>query len=70
MNVVTLILRELVGMFIDDESLAIAVLGVVAVAATLSSWLAVPGPIVGAVLLVGCVVVVMASALKASRKSR
>ncbi|QPC91854.1 hypothetical protein [Mesorhizobium sp. INR15] len=70
MSILTLILRELVGMFIDDEFLAIAILAVVAVAAVISIWLAAPQILVGGVLLIGCVAVVMASALRASRKDR
>lgn len=69
MNIVSLILRELLGMFVDDEFLAIAVLSVVAVAAGLSLWLPAPPLLVGGVLLVGCVAVVVSSALRASRKS-
>ena len=69
MNIISLILRELVGMFVDDEFLALAVLAVVAVAAGLAAWLA-PPLLVGGVLLIGCVAVVVSSALRASRKSR
>lgn len=67
MNVVSLILRELFGLFVDDEFLALAVLAVVAICGLLV-WLAVPQLLVGGLLLVGCVAVVMSSALKASRK--
>lgn len=70
MTIVLLILRELLGMFVDDEFLALAVLAVVAVAAGLSLWLTAPPLLVGGVLLVGCVTVVVSSALRASRKSR
>ncbi|QND69167.1 hypothetical protein HB777_35960 (plasmid) [Mesorhizobium loti] len=41
MNVVSLILRELFGLFVDDEFLALAVLAVVAICGLLV-WLAVP----------------------------
>lgn len=69
MKVVSLILRELFGLFVDDEFLALAVLGVVAMAGLLI-WLGTPQLLVGGLLLAGCVAVVMASALKASRKPR
>lgn len=69
MNIPSLILRELVGIFVDDEFLAIAVLAVVAVAALLAFQLAVPPLLVGVVLLFGCIAVLISSALKASRKS-
>lgn len=55
-------------MFVDDEFLALALVALVAVAGLLA-WLAVPQLIVGGLLLVGCVVVLMSSALKASRKT-
>lgn len=67
MNVISLIIRELFGLFVDDEFLALAVLAVVALAGLLA-WLAAPQLLVGGLLLGGCVAVVMSSALKASRK--
>jgi hypothetical protein len=53
MNIASLILRELIGMFVDDEFLALAVLAVVAIAGLLA-WLVVPQLIVGGMLLAGC----------------
>jgi hypothetical protein len=70
MNIVSLILRELVGMFVDDEFLALAVLALVALAAALTVWLAAPQLVVGGVLLVGSVAVLISSALRALRKDR
>ena len=69
MNLFSLIVRELIGMFIDDEFLAMAVLAVVALAATCAFLLAAPQLVVGGILLVGCVFVLVSSVLKASRKS-
>ena len=69
MNVLSLILRELVGMFIDDEFLAIAVLAVVGLAAILAFWVAASQLVVGGVLLVGCIGVLISSVLKARKKS-
>jgi hypothetical protein len=46
-------LRELVGLFVEDGSLALAIMGVVAIAAILSFLLAAPGA-TGVVLLAGC----------------
>jgi hypothetical protein len=69
MNLASLILRELIGLFVDDEFLALAVLAVVAVAALLAFGLAAPPMLVGAVLLVGTVAVLVSSALTAARKS-
>ncbi|WP_192177434.1 hypothetical protein [Mesorhizobium amorphae] len=70
MTIVSLILRELLGMFVDDELLALAVLAVVALAAGLSVWLAAPSLPVGGILLIGSVTVVVSSALRASRNRR
>lgn len=69
MNLLSLILRELVGMFVDDEFLAIAVLMVVAVAAALAFWLAAPPLVTGAVLLAGSIAVLVSSVLRASWRS-
>ena len=69
MNLFSLIVRELIGMFIDDEFLAMAVLAVVALAAGCAFLLAAPQLVVGCVLLVGCVFVLVSSVFKASRKS-
>ncbi|TJW07252.1 MAG: hypothetical protein E5W82_23855 [Mesorhizobium sp.] len=70
MRIAALILRELVGMFVDDEFLAFAVLAVVALAAALGKWMSVQPPVVGGVLLVGSVVIVVSSTPRASRKRR
>lgn len=67
MNIISFILRELFGLFVDDEFLALGVLVVVALTGLLA-WIAAPQLLVGGLLLAGCVAVVMSSALKASRK--
>jgi hypothetical protein len=69
MNVLALVFREVLGLFIDDEFLAIAVLTVVGVAAVLSVLL--PGwpLVVGGILIVGCVAVLVVSALRAGLKA-
>ena len=64
MSVLSLILRELIGLFLDDEFLAVAVLAVVAVAG-IAAWLSAPSLLVGAVLLLGSVLVLTASVLRA-----
>jgi hypothetical protein len=69
MNVFKLIIDELVGMFFDDELLAFAVLGVVAIAAIFSFVLHADSLLVGGLLVVGCVAVLAASALKGMRKA-
>ncbi|CAD5288245.1 conserved hypothetical protein [Bosea sp. 62] len=68
MNLVQSICREVVGLFVDDEFLALAVLGVVGLAALLAFWLVLPTLVTGAVLLVGCIAVLVASALRARER--
>ena len=58
------IIAELVGMFFDDELLAFAILGVVALAAFLAFLVHASSILVGGVLLIGCVAVLVASARK------
>jgi hypothetical protein len=69
MKVLALILQELAGMFVDDEFLAFAVLAVVAATAALVAWTSVPSAVAGAVLLLGCALVVSISVIKTSRKA-
>jgi hypothetical protein len=61
------VIRELIGLFVDDGALAIAILGVVAFAALVAA--AVPGmPLAaGAILVLGCPGVLLINILKASR---
>jgi len=61
------VIRELIGLFVDDGALAIAILGVVAFAALVAA--AVPGvPLAaGAILVLGCPGVLLINILRASR---
>ena len=67
MNTMFGILRELVGLVVDDGWLALAILGVVAVAAAISL---VPGAGLasGAVLVVGCLAALLANVVKAAMR--
>lgn len=58
------ILRSLIGLFIDDEFMAIAVLAVVASVALLVLGFGIDPLIAGALLLAGNVVVLVMSALR------
>ena len=69
MNTLSLILRELFGLFVDDEFLAIGVLAVVATSAASAFLIDAPQGVVGAVLLGGCIGVLVLSVLKTARKS-
>jgi hypothetical protein len=70
MTMLKQIASEIVGMFVGDVRLSLAILGTVALTAAL---VAVPGlnPLIGGgVLLVGCVLVLVASVYRASRNAR
>jgi Flp pilus assembly protein TadB len=66
MTAVTAALRELAGLFVDDGALALGVLVIVAVAAILAALT--PGLWAGAVLLVGCLGVLLTSVISAARR--
>ena len=62
------ILQELLGLFVDDGSLALAVCGVVAIAAAVS-FVATGFPLAaGAVLVVGCATALFENVMRAARK--
>jgi hypothetical protein len=68
MSMLTSILRELAGLFVDDGSLALAILGVIALAWIFAALM--PGmPLVaGAMLLLGCLGVLLANVMIAARR--
>jgi hypothetical protein len=49
------IVKEIVGLFVDDQGLAIAIIAVVAAALVLAFWLHAPSIVTGGVIVVGCV---------------
>jgi hypothetical protein len=61
-------LRELVGLFVEDGSLALGIIAVVAAAAVLS-MLGIAPAAVGFVLLLGCVAVLVENILRARRNA-
>ena len=67
MNTFKLIMRELIGLFFDDQFLAIAILVVVALSAFLAFVVAAPPLLTGAALLIGCVAVLARSVMNAKR---
>ena len=66
MTMLSAILRELFGLFVDDGSLALSILGVVALAAILAFAVAVPSELTGALLVLGCFGALIASTLRAA----
>jgi hypothetical protein len=59
------IARELIGLFVDDGMLAIAILAVIAVAAIVASFI--PGLTAGLVLLVGSLFALFANVMSVQR---
>ena len=69
MTILRLILRELVGMFIDDGSLAtLALVLIVAITAAVK-LLALPPLAGGVLLLLGCLAILLYSVRRAARRS-
>ena len=62
------VLRELVGLFVDDGALAFAIIAIVALAGIMAMLM--PGvPLAaGAILLFGCLAVLLANAVRAGRR--
>jgi hypothetical protein len=67
MKILASMVHELLGLFVDDQGLALWILGVVAVATLLAFGLQAPPAIVGAVLLLGCASGLIVSVLRAAR---
>ncbi len=67
MNTFVGILRELGGMFVDDGALALAIVAVVAVAAVLAVLMPSMPLVAGAVLLFGCLGVLLVNVMAAAR---
>lgn len=67
MTVLLLVIRELVGLFIDDGSLVIAIGGVV-VLALLSAGLDAPPFVTGGVLFFGCLIALLENISRTARK--
>ncbi len=63
------ILNGLIGLFLDDEFMAIAILAVVAATAFLTLGLAVPAWWAGAFLLLSMVLVLAGSVLRTARRT-
>jgi hypothetical protein len=66
MSTLSNVVRELAGLFVDDGWLALAILGVVALAAIVSTLVSDPLA-TGAVLLLGCLGVLVANVARAAR---
>ncbi|MBZ9710996.1 hypothetical protein LB543_30295 [Mesorhizobium sp. ESP7-2] len=69
MNVLRLVAREFFGMFVDDGSLALLALVLVAAVTAAVKLLALPPLLGGALLVVGCLAILLQSVRRAARTS-
>lgn len=67
MNAVRLVAREFLGMFVDDGNLALLALVLVAAVTAAVKLLALPPLLGGALLLVGCLAILLQSVRRAAR---
>jgi hypothetical protein len=68
MNVLIAVLRELIGLFVDDGSLALMILAVVMLAGVLATLMPDFQLAAGALLLFGCLGVLLANVARAARR--
>lgn len=68
MNVIRLIFQEFVGLFVDDEMLAVSILAVVGGCWLLSHFLHDTSITIGALLVIGCVGVLLSSVVQGARR--
>jgi hypothetical protein len=69
MSTLVALLRELAGLFVDDGALALAILAVVVLAGILASLMPDIPLAAGAVLLFGCLGVLVANVARADQRS-
>jgi hypothetical protein len=67
-STVKALLRDVAGLFVDDGSLALAILSVVAIAAIVAALVPAMPLIAGATLLLGCVGVLLVNVMRARRR--
>ncbi|UVK55581.1 hypothetical protein DBIPINDM_002116 [Mesorhizobium sp. AR02] len=67
MNAIRLVAREFFGMFVDDGNLALLALVLVAAVAAAVKLLSLPPLLGGALLLVGCLAILLQSVRRAAR---
>ncbi len=67
MSALIRVLRQFAGLFVEDGWLALAILGVVALAAVLALLMPRLSPAAGALLLFGCLGVLVANVMRAAR---
>lgn len=70
MSVVRIVLKELVGMFIDDGNLALLALMLIAWVTAAVKLLALPPLLGGILLLIGCLAILARSVRRAASRRR
>ena len=68
MNALITVFRELTGLFVDDGSLALAILAIIIIAALIAAAMPDVQLAAGAVLLFGCLGVLVANVLRAAQR--
>jgi hypothetical protein len=68
MNMLGAVVRELLGLFVDDGALALEIVAVVALAAVCAAVLPNIPLATGAILLFGCLGVLLANVARAARR--
>ena len=68
MNVLRLIFSEVVGLFLDDAFMAIAILALIAVSVGLAFVVHATSSVLGGILLVGCQSILVISTLRGMRR--
>ena len=69
MNTLNALVDEVLGMFVDDGSLAIAILVVVALAGWVSLRFENVSTVVGAILFIGCLAALVENIVRTTRRS-
>jgi uncharacterized membrane protein YdjX (TVP38/TMEM64 family) len=64
----TMLLRELAGLFVDDGALALAIIAVVVIAAIVAMLIPQVPLAAGAILLFGCLAALLVSVARAGRR--
>jgi hypothetical protein len=67
MNLLNSVVREIVGLFVDDEFLALATLAVVGVTAIVVKGTTIDARVAGVLLLGGCLVVLLGGVWRTAR---
>lgn len=68
MKSLTAVIKELIGLFVEDGALALAIIVVVAIASISAAFLPGVPAVAGMILLLGCVGVLFASVMRARQR--